>query len=113
MRQKKGNVVIEAKLGIYFSGKYADLKVWIEASDEKRAERLAKREGYSQKEALQIIRNRDTIERAAFRKIYGIDTWEQKKDADIVIDTSDKRPDEIVDIIISALEEEHNREFSK
>ena len=106
---KKGNVVIEAKLGIHFSGKYADLKIWIEASDKKRAERLAKREGYSYKEAMDIIRNRDAIERSSFRKIYGIDIWGQKKEADLVIDSSDMTPNEIVDVIISALKEEHNR----
>ncbi|MCD6557590.1 MAG: cytidylate kinase family protein [Candidatus Aenigmarchaeota archaeon] len=97
---KHGNIVIESKLGIHFIGKLADLKVWLEAPIHVRAQRYAKRDNLKYDEALEMLEKKEAIERRKWKEMYGFDYFDQRKDADLVIDTSDKTPEEIVDQII-------------
>lgn len=95
-KAKEGNIVSEGKLAIHFLEDIADFKIWLKASVDVRAQRYAKRDGISLKEAEKLVKEKDSLERATFRKIYGFDTFSQEKEADIVIDTSIRKPEEIV-----------------
>ncbi len=99
---KRGNVVIDSKLGIRMI-KDADLKVYLKASKDKRVERVAKRDSISLEEAKKILEEKDKLEEENFMKIYGFRPSEQEKEADLVIDTTDKTPEEIVELILSKL----------
>lgn len=101
---KSGNIVIESKLGIRFLGEYADLRVWLKAPLHTRAERYAKRDGISAIEAAKLLEEKQKLERRNFKKIYGFDFFDQEKEADIVIDTSHKTPEQIVAEIIKTVE---------
>jgi uncharacterized protein len=103
LEARKGNAVIDAKLGIKMLKGAYDLSVWLKTSDSVRAKRIAGRDKISMKQALVTIRNRDRTERATFRHIYGFDTFSQAKRANLIIDTGDKTPDEITDLIISKI----------
>ncbi len=95
-KAKEGNIVSEGKLAIHFLENIADYKVWLEASAGVRMQRYAKRDGISLKEAEKLVKEKDSLERATFKRIYGFDTFSQEKGADITIDTSSKKPEEIV-----------------
>lgn len=71
------------------------LKVWIDAPLDVRAERVAGREGTPVAEAKDGIVRREASERARYTAIYGIDLA-KAKGFDLVIDSSDKAPEEIV-----------------
>jgi cytidylate kinase len=55
---------------------------------EERARRTAERDGLSIEEAKMILKKRERLEVEEWKKDYGIDYREQKKMADIVIDTT-------------------------
>jgi len=100
---KGGNVVIESKLGIHFLKDLANHTVWLWAPMMVRAERVAGRDKISIEEALKKLQEKEKMERELFKKIYGFDYFLQEKEADLVIDTSDKTPEKIVNEIIRKL----------
>ena len=96
---KKGNMVIESKLGIHFI-ENSDFKIWLKAPFKTRAERYVNRDKISIDDATKFLRDKENHERENWKRIYGFDYFGQEKEADLVIDTSDKSPEEIVNIII-------------
>ena len=100
----EGDVVIEGKLSIHFI-KNADFKIWLKAPTETRAERYAKRDGHDGHRALEQLEAKEKSERDNWKRIYGFDYFDQETEADIVIDTSDKTPEEIVASIIKSIGE--------
>ena len=102
MQQKladQGDIIIEGKVSIRFV-KNADSKVWLKAPTETRAERYAKRDGHDGKKAMQDLEAKEKAERESWKRIYGFDYFDQEKEADLVIDTSNKAPEDIVNVII-------------
>ncbi len=99
---KKGNIVIESKLGIMMIPN-ADFRIWLKAPVKTRAARYAKRDNIPAKEAEKLVKEKEILERENFQRIYGFDFFELEKKADLVVDTSDKKPEEIVEIIISSM----------
>lgn len=87
-KAKKGDIVLEGTLSIHFLKNLADYKIWIDASIEKRAERTSKRDKIPMKEAIKKIKKREYIERQTWKRLYGFDYFSQKKDADLVVDSS-------------------------
>lgn len=100
----KGNVVIDAKIGIRILKERADLSVWLKASMVVRAKRHAKRGKVDSKNSLFYIEKRTRLERKHWREIYGFDYFDQEKEADLVIDSSSKSPEKIVEEIVDKLE---------
>lgn len=85
---KKGKVVMCGKLSIHFLKDISDCKVWLDVPLKTRAQRTAKRDGISVKEAMKEISERQRIERREWKRIYGFDYFYQKKIADFVLDSS-------------------------
>jgi len=107
---KKGNVVICGKLSAHFLKKYASLTAWLDVSPEVRAKRTAGRDNMSYDESLKSIAERAEIDRKSWAKIYGFNYHDQKKEADLVIDTSEMSIDETVKKI---LDEMRNRKIAE
>ena len=97
-----GNIVIASKLGVAMIEK-ADLKVFLTAPKEIRAQRYAQRDNIPLVEAMKELDEKESLERESWKTMYGIDYLDQEKEADIVIDTSSLTPETIVDKIIVAL----------
>lgn len=53
-------------------------------------------------EALAATRDRNEHDRTRYLKLYDIDLWDPKH-YDLIIDTSEKSPQEVADLIISKL----------
>lgn len=85
---KKGDIVMCGKLSIHFLKDISDCKVWLDVPLKMRAQRTAKRDGISVKEAMKEISERQRIERREWKRIYGFDYFYQKKIADFVFDSS-------------------------
>lgn len=80
------------------------LKVWIDAPLEVRAERIAGRERKDAEVAEREIVARERSERLRYKALYGIDLSDRSV-YELVLDSSDKTPDQIVELVWSQVEE--------
>ncbi len=102
-KAKEGNIVIDAKLAIRMLKGVYDFSVWIKAPIKVRARRVAERDNSNPKEAEKILKEKLDLEVKSWKRIYGFNYLDQEREADLVIDTSNKTPEQIVEIIISKL----------
>ncbi len=107
MAHESENAILASRLAIWML-KDADLKVYLTASDLTRAKRIHKREGGELSERIKETENRDKKDSNRYKIVYGIDNSHPESVADLIIDTDDKNPEEIVEIILSALKEKRD-----
>ena len=101
-RESEG-CVIGSRLAVWML-KDADLKIYLTATPEVRAKRIAKREGGSLEDIAHFTAERDRQDHARYLRIYNIDT--DKYDfVDMIIDTNDTPPQEIADKIMEKVRE--------
>lgn len=62
-------------------------KIWLVASEEKRAERVAKRDKITVKEALQVLKEKEARTKAIYKKLYGFTLGEDFDPFNLVLDT--------------------------
>lgn len=91
--------VLGSRLAIWML-KEANLKVYLTATAEERANRVLKREGGTFKERLEQTTQRDRNDSARYKRLYGIDNSDTSI-ADMVIDTTDLEPHEVASLIIA------------
>ena len=101
MAMAQENCILGSRLAIWML-KDADFKVYLLASDRERARRIAQREGGTIEERLAQTQDRDGHDTERYGRIYGIDNNDTSQ-ADLVIDTEGKTPEQIVDLILAAL----------
>lgn len=97
----EADCVIGSRLAIWLV-REAELKVYLYASGEVRAERIRNREGGEAEAVLEFTKRRDHADRERYLSLYGIDN-DRYDFADLIINTERLRPDRIADIIIAAL----------
>ena len=104
------DIILEGRLVAHMLQKNGipALKFFLTADLETRVKRVVEREGKELETALQETREREESEAVRYRTYYGINI---KGDDvyDVVIDTADKTPEQIVDIIIEKVEEWKDR----
>ncbi len=79
------------------------LKVYIDAPLSVRAKRIAGRDRTSVKAAERAIVRRAALERKRYKAIYGIDLANTSA-YDVILDSSDKTPDAIIDLVWAQVE---------
>jgi len=87
----KGNVVLDGRLTGWVAGGWGDVKIFYECPLDVRAERVAKREKITVKEAKERLENRDKEDRKKYRKLYKIDSFD-KSIYDIIINNEKLTP---------------------
>lgn len=99
------DVIVDGRIQAYLLGarRIPCLKVLIDAPLEVRAQRVAGRERKSVDAAKREISEREKSERSRYRSIYGIDLGDTGI-FDMVVDSSDKTPDEIVALVWARVE---------
>ncbi|WP_320130548.1 (d)CMP kinase [uncultured Sphaerochaeta sp.] len=103
MAMAETDCVLGSRLAIWML-KEADLKVYLTASSAVRASRVFKREGGSYEQRLEQTRMRDKNDTARYQRIYGIDNSDTAF-ADLVIDVSELKPEEIANLIIDEVKQ--------
>ena len=93
---EKDNILIEGRLSGFLVD--ADLKIWLKAPLEVRAERIAKRENKSLPKAMEETSEREDCERERYLKYYDLDIKDLSV-YDIVIDSSKWSAREISEIV--------------
>jgi len=99
----KGSVVIDGHITAWIARDLADLCVCIVAPFDVRVRRIAEREGRPLEEIERETRVREETEARRFMKYYGIDVKDYSI-FDIVVNSAFYRPEEIVEIVLRALE---------
>lgn len=98
---KSESSVLGSRLAIWVL-KEADLKVYLYASDQTRAQRIFNREGGDIEEIKKFTAMRDGEDSRRYQKLYQIDNNDYKF-ADLIIDTAKYKPKQIVKIICREL----------
>jgi cytidylate kinase len=99
---QQGNVVLDSwtmpwllKIGF---------KIWLEASPEKRAERIAKRDGMGVNEALRALKNKEERTREIYKKLYGFNLGEDFKPFHLILDTDNLEAEEVFQVLCMVID---------
>lgn len=101
--KKKENFVVDGRLTAFFIP-HADVKVFLDADDKVRAERILKDKRQQEKnkdlgEAIDNIKRREESEKRRYQTYYGIDYFD-KKLYNYVIDTTQLTPEQVVGQVV-------------
>ena len=84
---RRGNVIMDSwTMPWLLKGGF---KIWLEASQKKRAERIANRDRMSEKEALQAMMKKERETRIIYRKLYHFTLGEDFEPFDLILDTEE------------------------
>jgi predicted cytidylate kinase len=102
---KKGTVILEGRIAGWIASrnKISSTKIFIEADFDTRIHRIINREEGEYNIRKQEISDREKSEATRYKKFYGIDIFD-KSIYDLIIDSSNKTPEEIVEIILKEME---------
>ena len=102
LARESNGCVIGSRLAIWMLQE-ADFKVYLKAKAETRAARIVKREGGDMQAIAEFTKERDRQDNIRYKRIYNIDN-DDYQFADLIIDTDDLTPDQIVQLIIDGVE---------
>jgi cytidylate kinase len=79
-------------------------KIWLLASIEKRAERVAKRDKITVEDALQILKEKEARTKAIYKKLYGFDLGEDFAPFHLVLDTDNLNAEEVFQVLCMVID---------
>lgn len=90
---REGNVVLDSWTMPWLLKE--GFKIWLEASEEVRARRIAQRDGISFEEALRQMRKRETETKEIYRRLYGFKLGEDFEPFHVIIDVNNLDKEEV------------------
>lgn len=99
---KKGNVLLDSWTMPWLLK--TGFKIWLQASLEKRAERVAKRDNMSVKQAFEVLKEKEGKTRAIYKDLYGFVLGEDLAPFDFVLDTDNLSADEVFEVLCQIVE---------
>jgi cytidylate kinase len=99
---QEGNVALDSWTMPWLLEK--GFKVWLEASAEKRAERIAGRDGMSFEEALRALKTKETRTRTIYRKLYNFDLGKDFAPFHLILDTETLKAGEVFAVLSAVVE---------
>lgn len=90
---EEGNVVLDSWTMPWLLRE--GFKIWLDASEEVRAQRIAKRDGISVEEAIKRMRERESRTREIYRRLYGFRLGEDLEPFHAIIDVNNLNQDEV------------------
>lgn len=99
----KGNVVMDGQLAAWMAGENADLNILLTATDETRVKRIANRDNRDFEASLRETRTREASEKDRYLEFYGVDIADHSI-YDLIVDTENLTLDEVVEIVVTAVE---------
>ncbi len=79
-------------------------KVWLEASEEVRAQRIAERDRLSTEEALRFIREKESRTKMIYKKLYGFNLGEDFSPFHLVLDVNQLNKNEVYQALRMAID---------
>jgi cytidylate kinase len=99
---EEGNIVLTSYTAPWISEK--GFKVWLQCSAAKRAERMSKRDNTTHNESENAVHVRDKENYSLYKELYNIEFGKDLSPFHLIIDTSDKTPGQIAEIILTEYE---------
>lgn len=99
---REGNVILDSWTMPWLLEK--GFKIWLEASIEKRAERVAKRDKISVEEALKALKSKEAKTKAIYKKLYGFSLGEDFKPFNLILDTDNLNAEEVFHVLSQVVE---------
>jgi len=79
-------------------------KIWLVASEEKRAERIAKRDKIPIKEALHVLKEKEARTKTIYKKLYGFTLGEDFEPFNLVLDTDNLNAGEVFQVLCMVMD---------
>ena len=79
-------------------------KIWLEASIEKRAIRIAQRDNMTLEEAMEALKEKEAQTKSIYQKLYGFALGEDFAPFDLVLDTDNLGAEEVFDVLCMVLD---------
>jgi len=99
---RQGNVILDSRTMPWLLNQ--GFKVWLEASEEVRAKRVATRDGINSKEALDYLREKESKTRTIFKKLYGFDLGADFRPFHLILDANLLDKDEVFQVLCMVTE---------
>jgi len=99
---ERGNVILDSWTMPWLLNH--GFKIWLEASLEKRAERVAKRDGISVEEALKVLRNKEGKTKDIYKRLYGFSLGEDFSPFHLILDTEKLTAEEVFQVLSMVLD---------
>jgi cytidylate kinase len=101
-RAAHGDAVLEGRLAAFMADQAGAraLRVFLDASEEVRAERIFGREGGAAEQRRREMQVREASDRRRYRELYGVDYHDHAR-YDLVMDTEGRSPAEVADAIVA------------
>ena len=90
---KQGNVVLDSWTMPWLLK--SGFKIWLEASPEERARRIAQRDKISNKKAFSALKEKDVKTKAIYKRLYGFDLGEDFSPFDLILDVNQLSSEEV------------------
>ena len=74
-------------------------KIWLMASIEKRASRVAERNKITVQEAFKVLNTKETMTKAIYKKLYGFALGEDFAPFDLILDTDNFYAQEVFEVL--------------
>ncbi len=79
-------------------------KIWLIASEEKRAERIAERDKLPLNEAIKVLKEKEAKTRAIYKKLYGFTLGEDLEPFDLILDTNKLNAGEVFQTLCTVMD---------
>jgi cytidylate kinase len=99
---EEGNVVLDSWTMPWLLKK--GFKIWLDASQEKRAERIARRDGISVNEALKALRNKERKTKTIYKKLYSFSLGEDFAPFHLILDTDNLNAEEVFKVLCEVID---------
>ena len=109
---KKGDVVIDSWTIPWLIKNNSCIKIWLEATQELRAQRVANRDGISLQKAYKMIKEKDKISKQIYKKLYGFNFGDDFSPFDLVINIEKFDSIEIF-LLVSIVVDIFKKKYSK
>jgi cytidylate kinase len=99
---EEGNVVLDSWTMPWLLKR--GFKIWLDASQERRAERIAKRDGISVNEALKALRNKERMTKTIYKKLYSFSLGEDFAPFHLILDTDNLDAEEVFKVLCEVID---------
>ncbi len=99
---KKGNVLLDSWTMPWLLN--TGFKIWLSASIEKRAERVAKRDKISQKQAVTVLKEKEGNTRDIYKRLYGFSLGEDFEPFHFILDTDNLNSNEVYHVLCDVID---------
>ncbi len=100
---RQGRIILDSwTMPWLFKGGF---KIWLETSPEKRAQRIAKRDGISVREAVKALESKEKKTKEIYKKIYGFNLGEDFKPFHLILATDNLNEKEVFHVLCMVIDE--------